>query len=138
MSELKSKVFKLETEKKTDQDKYKELLNNYEKSGENFINIQKTMTKLREKDDFDITLIEERYIVLENMLELEKNDLIHLNYNKENVYKMSISYNSFSNELIASLNDKEVFKISDKFYMNSEIGFVSSENGTIFTQLIIE
>ena len=79
LSELKSKVFKLETEKKTDQDKYKELLNNYEKSGENFINIQKTMTKLREKDDFDITLIEERYIVLENMLELEKNDLIAQN-----------------------------------------------------------
>ena len=79
MSELKSKVFKLETEKKTEQDKYKELLNNYEKSGENFVNIQKTMTKLREKDDFDITLIEERYIVLENMLDLEKNDLIAQN-----------------------------------------------------------
>ena len=79
LSELKSKVFKLETEKKTDQDKYKELLNNYEKSGENFVNIQKTMTKLREKDDFDITLIEERYIVLENMLDLEKNDLIAQN-----------------------------------------------------------
>ena len=79
MSELKSKIFKLETEKKTEQDKYKELLNNYEKSGENFVNIQKTMTKLREKDDFDITLIEERYIVLENMLDLEKNDLIAQN-----------------------------------------------------------
>ena len=79
LSELKSKVFKLETEKKTEQDKYKELLNNYEKSGENFMNIQKTMTKLREKDDFDITLIEERYIVLENMLDLEKNDLIAQN-----------------------------------------------------------
>ncbi len=37
------------------------------------------MTKLREKDDFDITLIEERYIVLENMLDLEKNDLIAQN-----------------------------------------------------------
>ena len=79
LSELKSKVFKLETEKKTAQDKYKELLDNYEKSGENFVNIQKTMTKLREKDDFDITLIEERYIVLENMLDLEKNDLIAQN-----------------------------------------------------------
>ena len=39
LSELKSKVFKLETEKKTEQDKYKELLNNYEKSGENFMNL---------------------------------------------------------------------------------------------------
>ena len=96
LSELKSKLFKLETEKKTQQDKYKELLNNYEKSGENFVNIQKTMTKLREKDDFDITLIEERYIVLENMLDLEKNDLI--TQNKELINQLKI------------LNDSDVDK----------------------------
>ena len=97
-----------------------------------------------QKNYFLYLIDKEGYLLLQKKINdninelLEKNDLIHLNYNKENVYKMSISYNSFSNELIASLNDKEVFKISDKFYMNSEIGFVSSENGTIFTQLIIE
>ena len=127
LSELKSKVFKLETEKKTEQDKYKELLNNYEKSGENFMNIQKTMTKLREKDDFDITLIEERYIVLENMLDLEKNDLITQNrelinqvkilndndgeknnIDMNNTFKMEIQNLKDENKLLQNkLKDKE-------------------------------
>ena len=127
LSELKSKLFKLETEKKTQQDKYKELLNNYEKSGENFVNIQKTMTKLREKDDFDITLIEERYIVLENMLDLEKNDLITQNkelinqlkilndsdvdknnINMDNNFKMEIQNLKDENKLLQNkLKDKE-------------------------------
>ena len=88
LSELKSKVFELENYKKSQEEKYKELLTNYEKAGENFQNIQKTMTKLREKDDFDITLIEERYIVLENMLSFEKNDLITQNRDLINQIKM--------------------------------------------------
>ena len=67
-----------------------------------------------------------------------KNELIHPNYNKENIYKMNIRYNSFSNELITSLNDQEIFKITDKIFENSKIGFISSGNGTIFTQLLIE
>ena len=88
LSELKSKVFELEDEKRLEQEKYKELLKSYEKAGENFANIQKIMTKLREKDDFDITLIEERYIVLENMLSLEKNDLITQNRDLINQLKL--------------------------------------------------
>ena len=44
------------------------------------------MTKLREKDDIDITLIEERYIILENVLEQEKNELV--NTNKELINKI--------------------------------------------------
>ena len=88
LSELKSKVFEIENEKRQEEEKYKELLKNYEKAGDNFVNIQKTMTKLREKDDFDITLIEERYIVLENMLDLEKNDLITQNRDLINQIKL--------------------------------------------------
>ena len=88
ISELKSKVFELENDKRLEEEKYKELLKDYEKAGENFVNIQKTMTKLREKDDFDITLIEERYIVLENMLGMEKNDLITQNRDLINQIKI--------------------------------------------------
>ena len=88
ISELKSKVFELENDKRLEEEKYKELLKDYEKAGENFVNIQKTMTKLREKDDFDITLIEERYIVLENMLDMEKNDLIIQNRDLINQIKI--------------------------------------------------
>ena len=66
------------------------------------------------------------------------NDSIHENYNKENIYKMNIKYNYTSNEIKAYLNDIEIFRISDISFMNSEIGLMSSDNGTIFTQLLLE
>ena len=126
LSELKSKVFELENNRRLEEEKYKELLKNFEKSGENFVNLQKTMTKLREKDDFDITLIEERYIVLENMLSLEKNDLItqnrdlinqiksydedesNIKIDKNNNLKMEIKNLKDENKLLQNkLKDKE-------------------------------
>lgn len=51
---------------------------------------------------------------------------------------MNIKYDSFSREIILGLNDQEIFKITDEYFENSKIGFISSENGTIFTQLLIE
>ena len=73
---------------------------------------------------------------LENIFPL--NDLIHNNYNKENIYKMNIKYNYNSNVIMTLLNDIEIFKISDISFKNSEIGFMSSDNGTTFTQLLLE
>ena len=67
-----------------------------------------------------------------------KNDCIHHNYNKENVYKMNIKYNFFSNEIATYVNEIEIFKINHECFLNSEIGFMSSNNGTIFTQLLLE
>ena len=64
------------------------------------------------------------------------NFLIHGNYNKENVYKINIKYNLNINEIKTFLNEIEIFKISDQSIMNSKIGFISSDNGTIFTQLL--
>ena len=69
---------------------------------------------------------------------LPKNDFILLNYNKENEYKMNIKYNYTSNEIKVGLNGVEIFKISNIFFKNTKIGFISSENGTIFTQLLKE
>ena len=66
------------------------------------------------------------------------NDFIYNNYNKENVYKMNIKYNLSSNEIKTFVNDVEIFIITDKSFINSEIGFMSSDNGTIFTQLLLE
>ena len=67
-----------------------------------------------------------------------KNDCIHHNYNKENVYKMNIKYNFSSNEITTYVNEIETFKITHKSLLNSEIGLMSSDNGTIFTQLLLE
>jgi len=66
------------------------------------------------------------------------NDCIHHNYNKENVYKMKIKYNISSSEITTYVNEIEIFKITSKLFLNSKIGFMSSDNGTIFTQLLLE
>ena len=65
-------------------------------------------------------------------------NLIHINYNKENVYKMSIKYNYSTNEIAAYINELDVFKITNKYFLNSFVGFLSSNCGTIFTQLMSE
>ena len=127
LSQLKSKVFEVENEKRLQEEKYKELLQNYEKAGDNFVNIQKTMTKLREKDDFDITLIEERYIVLENMLDLEKNDLITQNRELINQIKL---YNE--NESVSS---KSNVKIDKKNNYQNEIKNLRDENKLLQNKL---
>ena len=119
ISELKSKVFELENDKRLEEEKYKELLKDYEKAGENFVNIQKTMTKLREKDDFDITLIEERYIVLENMLDMEKNDLIIQNRDLINQIKI---LNENDN------NDKDKKNMDKNNNLKMEIKNLKDEN----------
>ena len=67
-----------------------------------------------------------------------ENNRIHQNYNKENVYKMNIKYNLSSNEVMTYVNEIEIFKLSDNTLINSKIGFFSSDNGTIFTQLLTE
>ena len=127
LSQLKSKVFEVENEKRLQEEKYNELLQNYEKAGDNFVNIQKTMTKLREKDDFDITLIEERYIVLENMLDLEKNDLITQNRELINQIKL---YNE--NESVSSKSNVKIDKNNN--YQN-EIKNLRDENKLLQNKL---
>ena len=66
------------------------------------------------------------------------NLLIYQNYNKENVYKMNILFNISTTEIIAYLNEIEIFKIKDDSFKNSNIGLFSSGKGTIFTQFLIK
>ena len=66
------------------------------------------------------------------------NDCIHQNYNKENIYRLSIRYNFSSNVITTYVNGIENFKIIDFNFVNSKIGLLSSDNGTIFTQILPE
>ena len=81
ISNLNRQIKAVEKERDDCKNKYQNLLKELESNKNNFDNLQKIMTKLREKDDIDITLIEERYIVLENVLEQEKNELVNTNKN---------------------------------------------------------
>ena len=84
------------------------------------------MTKLREKDDFDITLIEERYIVLENMLDLEKNDLI--TQNRELINQVKILNDSDPNNM-----DNEAMDINKN--LQKEIQNLKDENKLLQNKL---
>ena len=86
ISNLNTQLKSVEKEKEDNNNKLQNLLKDLEANKNSFDNLQKIMTKLREKDDIDITLIEERYIVLENVLEQEKNELV--NTNKELINKI--------------------------------------------------
>ena len=79
ISNLNKQINNIQKENNEYKNKYQNLLKDLETNKNNFDNLQKIMTKLREKDDIDITLIEERYIVLENVLEQEKNELVNTN-----------------------------------------------------------
>ena len=86
VSNLNRQIKSIEKEKDNYKNKFQNLLKDLENNKNSFDNLQKIMTKLREKDDIDITLIEERYIILENVLEQEKNELV--NTNKELINKI--------------------------------------------------
>jgi len=76
-------------------------------------NLQQSMIKLREKDDFDIKLIEERYIFLENMLNMEKNVLIIQNKNLINKVKF-LSENDYNTNSENNIDKKDTLKMEIK------------------------
>ena len=63
-------------------------------------------------------------------------DIFEKNYNKENVYRMNITFNLSSNLIILFVEYKEIYKFIDESITKSKIGIFSSNNGTIFTQLL--
>ena len=71
------------------------------------------MIKLREKDDFDIKLLEERYIFLENMLNMEKNVLIIQNKNLINKVKF-LSENDYNTNSENNIDKKDTLKMEIK------------------------
>ena len=118
LSELKSKVFELEKSNKILNDKFNDLLKNYEKAGDNLTNLQQKIIKIKEKDNFNINIIEERYIILENMLNMEKNDLITQNKDLINQIKIltdsNYNTNSERNEDINDVLKMEIKNLKEE------------------------
>ena len=86
ISKLKDKIKILENENIEKDGKIQKNLEDFEKISESFKNLQNYMTETYEKNGSQITLIEERYLALENMVELEKNEIV--NSNKELLSKI--------------------------------------------------
>lgn len=90
------------------ENRVKGLLTQIKQLKTNFKSLQDTMTALREKDDYDITLIEERYIVLESILQTDKAELLQQNRDLLNKIKaIEMNANSQGNNS-AFLHDQEI------------------------------
>ena len=127
ISNLNTQLKSVEKEKEDNNNKLQNLLKDLEANKNSFDNLQKIMTKLREKDDIDITLIEERYIVLENVLEQEKNELVNTNKELINKIKFLNQRNGISGNGAPGL-DENVNKNGNNNNEDLEIKNLKEEN----------
>ena len=133
ISDLNDKIQLIQKEKDEFKNKYENLLKELEKNSKNFQNLQNIMTRLREKDDIDITLIEERYIVLENVLELEKKEII--NTNRELLNKLKILTEQNGGAIATSQNNTISSKNSDDNNLKLELKNTNEENKMLKTKI---
>jgi hypothetical protein len=68
---------------------------------------------------------------------LDKNKYID-NYNKNNTYKMGVSFNPHNGNIITSINDELIYSIIDKDLNGNRVGLISFGNNAIFKQIISE
>ena len=73
---------------------------------------------------------------LENIIVTE-NKFIE-NYNKNNTYKMGISFNPQNGNIITSINDELIYSINDKTLKGNLTGFMSFGKSTVFKQILSE
>ena len=66
----------------------------------------------------------------ENLI-VEENKFIE-NYNKNNTYKMEISFNPINGNIITSINDDLIYSTNDKTLKGNLAGFISLGKNTVF------
>ena len=72
------------------------------------------------------------------MILFSDNSTIHENFNKENVYRISIKYNYNSNQIFFLIEEKEIYQLYNESLNKLKIGIFSTKNDTIFTQLLLK
>ena len=66
----------------------------------------------------------------ENLIE-NQNKYIE-NYNKNNTYKMEVSYNTFNGNIVANLDNDIIYSTYDATLKGSKVGFISHAKNTCF------
>ena len=89
------------------------------------INEKGNLTLLKHIDgNFDIPIVKEnKYIE---------------NYNKNNTYKMGISFNPLNGNIITSINDEFIYSTKDETLKGNLVGFISLGKNTVFKQILSE
>jgi len=60
------------------------------------------------------------------------------NYNRNNTYKMGISFNPLNGNIVTSINDELIFSINDMTLEGNLAGFMSFGKNTVFKQILSE
>ena len=60
------------------------------------------------------------------------------NYNRNNTYKMGISFNPQNGNIITSINDELIFSTIDTILKGNRVGFISHGKNTVFKQILSE
>ena len=84
----------------------------------------------------NLTLLKKINGKSENLM-INENKYIE-NYNKNNTYKMGISFNPLNGEIFTFINDKLIFSTKDSSLNGNKIGFISKGKNTVFKQIISE
>ena len=61
-----------------------------------------------------------------------------IKYNKNNTYKMGVSFNPINGNIITSINDELIYSIIDITLDGNRVGFISHGKKTIFKQILSE
>ena len=70
-------------------------------------------------------------------LNVKENKFIE-NYNKNNTYKMGISFNPLNGNIITSINDDLIYSTNDKTLKGNLVGFICLGKNTVFKQILSE
>ena len=84
----------------------------------------------------NLTLFKNENGIYQNLILHENKYIEH--YNKNNTYKVGVSFNPNNGNIVTSLNDELVFSTIDLSFHGSKIGLISQGKNTIFKQIIIE
>ena len=72
-----------------------------------------------------------------DILIVKENKFIE-SYNKNNTYKMGISFNHLNGDIITSINDEFIYSTNDKTLKGNLVGFISLGKNTVFKQILSE
>ena len=84
----------------------------------------------------NLTLLKNKNGIYKNLMP-DKNKYIE-HYNKNNTYKIGVSFNPKNGNIVTSLNDELIFTTTDLSFHGKRIGLMSQDKNTIFKQIIID
>lgn len=67
---------------------------------------------------------------------IEKQNKYIENYNKNNTYKMEVSFNPKNGSIITKINDELIYYGEDKSFTGNKVGFISNGKNTIIKQIL--